>query len=143
MAPLIVDSSVVAKWVLPENDSATAQKLLESYRGGDSPLILDLAQVEVANAIYVRMLRGMISPEEAQASFLMLRELPVQIAAMHDLLPRAFQICTTYQCAVYDALFVALVETQDADGVTADAPLVAKVATDFPKIKLLKDWQFS
>jgi hypothetical protein len=41
---------------------------------------------------------------------------------------------------VYDALFVALVESHNGNGVTAGVPLVSKVAVDFPKIKLLKDW---
>lgn len=52
MSDTVVDSSVVAKWVLPEADSAHAQRLItEVAAAGQRLVVLDLALPEVTNAI--------------------------------------------------------------------------------------------
>jgi hypothetical protein len=48
MSDIVVDSSVVAKWILPEFDSPHAQKLItEVAMRGDRLIVLDLAFPEV------------------------------------------------------------------------------------------------
>ena len=42
--------------------------------------------------------------------------------------------------AVYDALFVALVQDLGVKGVTADEPLYNTTHADFPRIMLLREW---
>lgn len=57
MSDTIVDSSVVTKWILPEADSAQAQRLIsEVALKGERLIVLDLAFVEVTNAIWKRFL---------------------------------------------------------------------------------------
>jgi predicted nucleic acid-binding protein len=52
MSDTVVDSSVVAKWILPEPDSAQAQRLItEVAAAGERLVVLHLAFPEVANAI--------------------------------------------------------------------------------------------
>jgi predicted nucleic acid-binding protein len=52
MSDTVVDSSVVAKWVLPESDSTRAlQIVVDAASSGDRSIVLDLAFAEVANAI--------------------------------------------------------------------------------------------
>jgi len=52
MSDMVLDSSVVAKWVLPEPDSAQAQRLISEVAiQGERLIVLDLAFTEVANAI--------------------------------------------------------------------------------------------
>ena len=52
MSDAVVDSSVVAKWILPEADSAQADRLIaEVAQKGERLVVLDLAFVEVTNAI--------------------------------------------------------------------------------------------
>jgi predicted nucleic acid-binding protein len=52
MSDTVVDSSVVAKWFLPEPDSTQAERLLtEVAQKGERLIALDLVFVEVANAI--------------------------------------------------------------------------------------------
>lgn len=53
MSDVVVDSSVVAKWIIAEPDSPQAQRLIsEVALKGDRLIVLDLAFVEVANAIW-------------------------------------------------------------------------------------------
>ena len=50
MSDTVVDSSVVAKWVMPEPDSDQAQRLIsEVALKGARLIILDLALAEVAS----------------------------------------------------------------------------------------------
>lgn len=141
MSDIVVDSSVVAKWVLPEPDSDQAHALLtRAGAGADRLVILDLALSEVANAIWKRQRRHLIDLDEAKSYLRALLGLPVQIDAAARLLQPAFEIATRYDRAIYDALFVALAQDLGAKGVTADEPLFGAVRADFPQIVLLRDW---
>ena len=60
MSDTVVDSSVVAKWILPESDSIQAQRLITDVAvKGERLIALDLAFTEVANAIWKRHHRGL------------------------------------------------------------------------------------
>ena len=53
MSHTVVDSSVVAKWILPEPDSPHALRLIsEVALQRERLIVLDLAFVEVTNAIW-------------------------------------------------------------------------------------------
>lgn len=141
MSDIVVDSSVVAKWVLPEPDSDQAHALLtRAGARADRLVILDLALPEVANAIWKRQRRHLIDLDEARGYLRALLGLPVHIDAAARLLQPAFEIAAKYDRAVYDALFVALAQDLGAKGVTADEPLFGAVRADFPQIVLLRDW---
>jgi predicted nucleic acid-binding protein len=141
MSDKIVDSSVVAKWVLPEPDSPLADRLItETAASGERLVVLDLAFVEVTNAIWKRNHRGFSTIDQARQSLDDLLACPVHIEPAHRLLRAALEIAAKYQRAVYDALFVALVQDLNTGGVTADEPLYRAVHADFPRIVLLRNW---
>jgi predicted nucleic acid-binding protein len=141
MSDTLVDSSVVAKWILPEADSAHAQRLITDVAGaGERLIILDLVFPEVANAIWKQHLRGLITPDEANDFLDTLLHIPVSVEPAFRLLGPAMQIAVKYRRAVYDALFVALAQDFDIPAITADEPLVSVVQADFPRITLLRDW---
>lgn len=136
----VVDSSVVAKWVLPEADSPLAQQLLsDAATTGARLFILDLALAEVANAVWKRSRQHLITTEEAKRACEVLLRMQVEIVPASRVLPAALQIAIRYDRAVYDALFVALAEELQVRGVTADEPLFNVVHTDFPRILLLRN----
>lgn len=140
MADTVVDSSVVVKWILPEPDSGKAQQLLVDASGsGDRLIVLDLAFAEVANAIWKREHRKLLTPDEARRSLSALLAAPVQIEPSLRLLPAAYEIASKYDRSVYDALFVALARDLGVRGVTADEPLQSAVRADFGQIVLLRD----
>jgi predicted nucleic acid-binding protein len=140
MSDMVVDSSVVAKWILPEADSDQAQRLITQAAATNERLIvLDLVFPEVANAIWKRHRQRLITLREANDFLSALSRIPVHVEAAASLLDSAFQIAVKYDRAVYDALFVALAKEKGLPGVTADEPLFNTTCTDFPQIVLLRN----
>src|SRR5437016_1937260 len=109
MSDTVVDSSVVAKWILPEADTAQAQRLVSDVAlAGERLLVLDLAFPEVANAIWKRYHRDLATLDEARQFLDDLLNSPVHVEAAVRLLEHALAISAKYERAIYDALFVAL-----------------------------------
>jgi predicted nucleic acid-binding protein len=141
MSDLVADSSVVVKWVMPETDSDRALRLLTDLsRRGERVIVLDLAFVEVGNAIWKRCHRGLATAEEAEGMLDVLERLPLAIEPARPHLRRASEIARTYDRSLYDALFIALADELGLPGVTADGPLHQAVRADFPGVTRLRDW---
>jgi predicted nucleic acid-binding protein len=141
MSDHVVDSSVVAKWILPEPDSSQAQRLIsEVALKGERLIVLDLASVEVANAIWKLHHRHLITLDEARQFLDKLLRVPVHVEPAVRLLKPALEIAAKHHRAVYDALFVALSQDLGLQGVTADEPLYQAIHADFPQIILLRNW---
>lgn len=141
MSDTVVDSSVVAKWILPEVDSSQAQRLItEVVLKGERLLVLDLAFAEVTNAIWKRHHQGMATLDEAKQFLDLLLQSPVHVDQAVRVLRPALEIGSRYGRAIYDALFVALSQDLGLVGVTADEPLYKAVHADFPQIVLLRNW---
>lgn len=141
MKDTVVDSSVVAKWILPETDSNQAQDLLmEAAAAGCQLIVLDLAYCEVANAIWKRARQQLITASESANLLDSLIRVPVRVEPAMRWLPTALEIAGKYDRAVYDALFVALTRGLGLQGVTADEALFNASKVDFPEIRLLRNW---
>jgi predicted nucleic acid-binding protein len=141
MADCVVDSSVAVKWGVVEADTVKANRVvIDVTAAGGRLYLLDLGLVETANALWVYCKRGFITEAEAHQALANVQKIPAGIFTARPLLPAAFDLAIRYRIAVYDALFVAAVDSLKCDGVTADVPLVTAVGTAFPSIKLLKNW---
>jgi predicted nucleic acid-binding protein len=141
MSDMVVDSSVMAKWILPEPDSAQAQRLIsEVALKGARLVVLDLAFVEVTNAIWKRYRRGLATKDEAGQFLEDLLRAPVHVEGAFRLLEPALEIATRYDRTIYDALFVALSQDLAMPAITADEPIYNVLHSDFPHITLLQDW---
>src|SRR5947199_6656747 len=69
MNDTVVDSSVVAKWIIAEVDSAQAQRVVsEAALQSKRLIVLDLAFVEVTNAIWKLHHRGLATLDETRQS---------------------------------------------------------------------------
>lgn len=125
----VVDTSVVVKWVVAEEDSALALTLV----GGDI-VAPDLLKAELANALWKKVRRGQISVVQAAAAFEeVLAILPFAPSA--DLATRALAIGLEAEHPIYDCHFLALAEMIGAKLITADVRLVAKCAgTQFAEL---------
>jgi predicted nucleic acid-binding protein len=141
MSDVVVDSSVVAKWILPEADSTKAQQLIaQASAAGERLIVLDLIFPEVANAIWKRYRQKLIDLVEARGLLEALVRSPVMVESAVSVLAAAFEIATKYDRAIYDALFVAMAEKHALPAVTADEPLFNAVHLDYPQIILLRDF---
>jgi len=140
MSETVVDSSVVTKWIVPEPDSAQADRLIaEVALKGERLIVLDLAFVEVTNAIWKQYHRGLATLDETRQYLDDLLHSPVHLEPAVRLLKPALEIAAKYHRAVYDALFVALCQDLGLQGVTADEPLYNAIHVDFPQIILLRN----
>ncbi len=141
MSDTVVDSSVVAKWILPEADSVRAQRIVSDVGlASERLIVLDLVFAEVANAIWKRCHRGLATLDEGRQLLDDLLACPVHVEAATRLLKQAFEVSVKYDRPVYDALFVALCQDLNLPGVTADEPLYNVVHSDFPNVVLLRNW---
>jgi predicted nucleic acid-binding protein len=142
MNDVILDSSVVAKWVLPEPDSADALDLISEVLGQGGRLVaLDLAFPETANAIWKWHRQGHGSLADATQCLEALLHAPLRLEPALRFMNLAFQIGTSLDRAIYDALFVAAARELKLPGITADEPLFHVVSGTFPEIILLRDWR--
>jgi len=141
MSDWAVDSSVAAKWAVPEVDSAHARKLIDVVvPAGDRLWVLDVGLAEVANVIWKYYHRRSASLDDARQMLTFMMQVPVQVVASQPLLPDAFELAAKYDCSVYDALFVILTVRLGVPGITADEPLWKAVHADHPHIHLLRNW---
>jgi predicted nucleic acid-binding protein len=131
----------MVKWVVPEPDAARADQVVtDAARSGSQIITLDLALIEVANALWKRVHRGLLSAAEVARLYGLVAGHPLHIVHAQPLIPKAIDLATRYDRSVYDCLFVALTVDLGIAGVTADEPLWRAVNADHPQIHLLRNW---
>jgi predicted nucleic acid-binding protein len=121
---LIVDASVVFKWLVAEHDSELALRLRRDH----DLLAPDLLLIECRNAALTRFRKGELTLDEAiQVD----RDLPttqLRLVPSLPLLSDAFAIATEISNPIYDCIYVAAAIATDRLLVTADERFAAKLA---------------
>lgn len=133
---IVVDASVVIKWVVDENDEATrrAIKLRERYLSGEENIICpDLLLYEIGNIFAYKTQLPSIAVTKAWQSFVLLA-IPT-VSATTELITDCLKFSQKYKITVYDAAYVALAELKKCSLVTADKKLVNRV--NLPFVRLL------
>jgi predicted nucleic acid-binding protein len=117
VTPFVVDASVAAKWVVPEDGSECAERLVTGGASLHAPAFIF---VELANVLWKRMRAGEL--EEAEATDLMarLRRAPLILWQGEEPLPETLSLAKELDHAVYDCAYLALALHLDALYVTAD-----------------------
>ena len=122
----VVDASVVVDWVAPRiSPGASAGRLLARLAEETAPILAPrLLLEETANALVTGIRRERWSGAEADASFLLLRRLPVELVDQPRDLDRAYELSRRYdEHPVYDLVYVAVAERLGEQLVTADDAL--------------------
>lgn len=121
---LVVDASVVLKWIIDETGSDAALAL----KGHDmvAPAILRL---ETANVLRTLCQRGAVTQRQARDLFDLLVSAPVTIIDQDTVLEtRALDLALELDHPVYDCIYLALAERTGRTLVTADARFARKAA---------------
>ena len=132
---VVVDSSVAFKWFSParENDCPRALELLDQHRAGSVTLAAPtLLRLEVINGFWKR--GGTAADLTAVAETLDGFGL-AWFDASAALAAAAASIAAEHRLTVYDALFVALALSLDAELVTADRKIIAAQACRVSQIE--------
>ena len=141
MQDLVVDSSVVIKWIVPQAYSEKAEEVLVAYQAGELRLLApDLLNAEVGNILgkYHRF-QG-LTKRDVQEALEAFKDLDWSIVPSNLLLDDALNLAIDYRRTVYDSLFVALAIREGCQLITADERLVNAVAQKLPQVVLLSAW---
>jgi len=135
----VLDTSVVVKWYVEEEDSDKARILMQNHLDGKSTLVVpDLLIYEVANALKYS---GAFSEKEICESVQDLYDLKLDIIApLPSVIYPAIKISLTKDIAFYDAFYLALAQEIKSPLITADKKLYQKVK-DLEFVKLLTEFE--
>ena len=122
---LVVDASVAFKWVVREHDGALALALAGR---GEALIAPELVLIEVANAVWKGVQRGLVAPEQLTIAVERLPDWLDQLHPTRPLLPRGAAIARELPHPIYGCLYLALAEGAAATLVTADRRLLARTA---------------
>lgn len=140
MMTVVLDSSVVIKWYVEENDSDAAQELFDEDLEIHAP---DLLPAECANTLWKKVRRNQLSGSEARTILDAIRTLPIRRHVSSELLEAAWQVALDRDRTIYDSLYAALAMAIDCPLVTADSKLAnALSAASLPlDIRHLRHWK--
>lgn len=133
----VVDASVAVKWVVVEEFSDRALALHQAGVDLGRPVRAPhLLPNEVTNAIYQRLRRGLISEIEANDAIETFLRFDVELFAARDSPLEAYRFAKAHRLrAIYDAIYVVLAQSLDADLWTDDRRLLAAVGTAAPWVR--------
>ena len=137
MSVVVVDASLVFKWIVSEPYSETATAQLAEWSTSETRILAPgLMAFEIANALHKRVLRAELDAEEAE---LLLTGLLVSgpeldnDSAVHV---RALQIARAFRRpSAYDSHYVALAEREGCECWTADERLYNAVHGSLPWVR--------
>jgi predicted nucleic acid-binding protein len=117
---LVVDSSVVIKWSVPEVHSEDALRYLDPDLERDAP---ELLLAEISNILWKKVGRNELTREQAERIASDVGQADVTIHPMGPLFGRALHIALETGRTAYDCMYLALAETLSTRVVTADRRL--------------------
>jgi len=121
--PFVLDASVVACWIFPDEDHATADLALERIRA-DEALVPSLWWFEIRNILIVNERRGRITETDSATFLRGLSRLGVVI----DRAPEESAVLTLarrHRLTVYDASYLELAQRETLPLATLDLDLIA------------------
>lgn len=122
---VVVDASIALKWVLQEQGSDAAERLLEQDLTAPS-----LWLVEAANALLRRVVRKELTAAEAEERLAELFNAPVATVPWEEDLIEASRLAARLDHPVCDCLYLALARRLDTWVATADARFAEAVGAD-------------
>ena len=132
---VVVDASVIMKWVVPEAGSEAAIALQTSRL-----IAPNIWLAEVANGIWRRVLRQEVTVHTAQRLLDELQTSPLVSIELEKDIREALRLAAELNHPIYDCIYLALAMREDTHVVTADhrfAGLVAKRRDLKERIKTL------
>ena len=125
MSVFVVDASLVVKWFVPEVHSVAARKWLDATHDYLAP---DLIFPEVGNALWKKVRKGELSPEQAQGLVNDLSGIGVEAVAMRALVSDAHALAGRTGITVYDATYLTLAVRLETQVITGDDRFARKLA---------------
>lgn len=124
----VIDTSALVKFVIPEEHSGEASRLIELHQASRIRLIApDYIMVESANVLWKHVRRNGLTVEDATAGINLLRRAGIRLVQYGELLDDAIRLAVGSNITIYDALFAALAQRESIPLITADRPLITRL----------------
>ena len=141
MIPIVLDTGVLMKVVVQEQDSPKAVALFDAaVEGGYRLLAPHFMAIEFGNVLWKYVNREILTAEEARRHLERLPYDRIEWLPARMLASQAFRFALEYDIAVYDGAFLAGAESLAVDLVTSDEALYRKVGGRLPWVRLLRDF---
>ena len=115
---LVVDASVAVKWLVAEEGSDAADRLVAGSEELHAPRLM---ASEIANALWRKARLGQIERGRAAVLLTALPQMPVRWSADETICADAVRLALALDRPVYDCVYLALAHRINARLVTADA----------------------
>lgn len=119
----VVDASIVAAWLLPDESNELAEKARLAM-SSENALAPDLLLHEIRNILVMSERRNRVTADGAASLLVRLRRVPLVIVEMKDDLG-ILQLAREHRLSGYDATYLALAVAHDTALVTLDRKLDA------------------
>jgi predicted nucleic acid-binding protein len=120
---LVIDASVVVKWVVEEDGTSEAL----AVRRRAKLIAPELLAAECANILWKKVQRDELSKEEAFLAARLLQAADIEFLPTHHLLEATTRIAVELDHPACDCLYLALAVERDCRFVTADERFVCKL----------------
>ncbi|HCI82813.1 MAG TPA: PIN domain nuclease [Ktedonobacter sp.] len=144
---VVVDASLAIKWVLREEDSYVAGKLLAHWgREKTKPTAPALFAYEITNIMYRQVVAKKITYAEASKGLAKIFSVGILLhsSSLHDVSTRAMELAHQFNLpATYDAHYLALTEIENCECWTADKKLLNAVKGKISWVHSLDDYILS
>jgi predicted nucleic acid-binding protein len=117
----VVDASVVIKWLVREEGSEQAARLMTRPVAAPELLI-----PECVNALWSKVVRGMLLESDAEIGARVLRTSGIALEPMQPLAADILDLSLRLKHSAYDCTYLALARSLDGVLVTADRRLLAR-----------------
>ena len=123
MTGFVVDASVLIKWVVQEEGSDAAIRLI----AGPILSAPDLLMSECANILWKKVRREELTRDEAMLAAELLMRADIELVPTRALMPAALKLAIDLGHTAYDCTYLALAMERDVLFVTADGKFVRLV----------------
>ena len=131
MSEIVVDTSVIVKWYIPEQHHEQARALRDAYLDGEFDLVAPaLMPFEAVNALKYS---GHYEGESLKEASKSLPEYGIDLVSFNKTGPIA-EIANDLDITIYDAAYIALAQNHDTKAYTADGNLLDNLKGDYSEL---------
>jgi predicted nucleic acid-binding protein len=131
MSEIVVDTSVIVKWYIPEQHHEQARALRDAYLDGKFDLVAPaLMPFEAVNALKYS---GHYEGERLEEASKSLPEYGIDLVPFNKTGPIA-EIANNLDITIYDAAYIALAQKLDTKAYTADGNLLDDLEGDYSEL---------